>query len=76
MNWHFNPPSAPRFGGLWEAVVKSVKTLLYRTLGHQQLIYKEINILLTRIKWTLNSRPLGTLSSDPEILKRSHQITF
>ena len=31
--WKFNPPSAPHFGGLWEATVKSTKFHLKRIIG-------------------------------------------
>lgn len=79
ISWHFNPPSAPHFGGLWEAGVKSVKTLMYRTIGLQRLTYEELTTLLNRIESTLNSRPLGALSSDPrdfEAITPSHFLTL
>lgn len=65
IRWHLNPPAAPHMGGLWEAAVKSAKTLLHRTFQQQILAYEELNTIFHRIEAILNSRPLGALSADP-----------
>lgn len=67
--WTFNPPSAPHFGGKWEAGVKSVKYHLRRVVGATLLTYEEFNTLLTQIEATLNSRPLSALTEDPDDLQ-------
>jgi len=64
-SWHFNPPSAPHFGGLWEAAVKSMKKLLIRVVGVHTLTYEELVTVVCRIESVLNSRPLTPLSPDP-----------
>ena len=56
--WHFNPPSAPHFGGLWEAGVKSIKSHLKRTIGLSVLTFEELTTVLTQVEACLNSRPL------------------
>ncbi|XP_050301534.1 uncharacterized protein LOC126739768 [Anthonomus grandis grandis] len=68
ISWHFNPPSAPHFGGLWEARVKSVKIHLYHVIGNQCLTYEELNTVLIQIEAFLNSRPLTPFSNDPNDL--------
>lgn len=63
--WHFNPPAAPHFGGLWEAGVKSVKHHLKRVMACARLTYDEFETLLLQVESCLNSRPLTKLDGDP-----------
>lgn len=60
--WHFLPPAAPHFGGLWEAAVRSTKHHLFRCIGAHTLTSEEMATLLCRIEACLNSRPLGAVS--------------
>ncbi|XP_039306359.1 uncharacterized protein LOC120358020 [Solenopsis invicta] len=66
--WKFNPPSAPHFGGKWEAGVKSVKYHLRRVIGDTLLTYEEMTTLLSQVESVLNSRPLCPLTDDPDDL--------
>ncbi|XP_062713249.1 uncharacterized protein LOC134290197 [Aedes albopictus] len=63
--WHFIPPRAPNFGGLWEAAVRSSKTALKKEIGSHQLTHENFCTLLVQIAAALNSRPLCPLSDDP-----------
>ncbi|XP_071582174.1 uncharacterized protein [Temnothorax nylanderi] len=65
VRWHFVPPAAPHFGGLWEAGVKSFKHHLRRVTGARTLSRSEFVTLLCKIEACLNSRPISPLSDDP-----------
>ncbi|XP_060881738.1 uncharacterized protein LOC132953234 [Metopolophium dirhodum] len=65
IEWHFNLPSAPNFGGLWESAVKSTKNHLKRVMGEHKLTSTELRTLLCQIEACLNSRLITPLSSDP-----------
>ncbi|XP_076284663.1 uncharacterized protein LOC143211104 [Lasioglossum baleicum] len=68
VQWRFNPPGAPHFGGLWEAAVRSVKHHLRRVIGENPLTYEEFSTFLCQVEACLNSRPLQPLTDDPEDL--------
>ena len=59
-NWRFVPIGSPHYNGLPEATVKVLKRTLQLALGPGvELKYPELVTLLTKIAYTVNSRPLG-----------------
>jgi len=68
IQWNFIPPSAPHFGGLWEAAVKSAKRHLLKINTMGLLTFEEMNTLLCRVEAVLNSRPISPVSDDPSDL--------
>ncbi|XP_076246288.1 uncharacterized protein LOC143186494 [Calliopsis andreniformis] len=66
IQWRFNPPSAPHFGGMHETGEKSVKHHLKCTLREFTPTGEEMQTLLCKIEASLNSRPIAPLSDDPD----------
>lgn len=64
MQWKFNPPAAPWWGGWWERMVRMVKDLLKRVLRKACLTYEEMNTTLCDCEAVINSRPITYLSDD------------
>lgn len=65
IDWHFNPPGSPHFGGLWEAAVRSAKHHLLRVIGCNPVLHEDMFTLLVQVEGCLNSRPLTPMSDDP-----------
>ncbi|XP_018376008.1 PREDICTED: uncharacterized protein LOC108769486 [Trachymyrmex cornetzi] len=68
VQWHFIPPRAPHFGGIWEAAVRSFKTHFRKVVGETLLTTDEMLTLSIQIEAILNSRPITVLSNDPNDL--------
>ncbi|CAG7818848.1 unnamed protein product, partial [Allacma fusca] len=46
IDWRFNPPSAPWWGGWWERLIGLIKNILKRVLGRACLNYEELLTVL------------------------------
>ncbi|GFR24226.1 integrase catalytic domain-containing protein [Trichonephila clavata] len=69
IQFHFIPPYAPNFGGVWEASVKLTKHHLLKTLKAAVLNIEELATILCQIESCINSCLLYPLSSDPKDLQ-------
>ena len=65
IDWRFNPPAASHMGGVWERMVRSVKTSLQAVVGSQLLTDEVLLTVLAEVEHMVNSRPLTYVSSDP-----------
>ena len=66
IEWIFNPPSGPWMGGVWESLVKSVKTVFtVLTIVKDRIFTDEsLQTFLCEVESILNGRPLTAISDD------------
>ena len=66
VEWQFNPPAAPHFGGVFERLVRSAKRALSAVLGDRAVDDETLRTVVTEAEALLNGRPLTHASTDPD----------
>lgn len=64
IEWKFNPPGGPHFGGVHEIIVKAAKKAIYAVLGNSDITDEELITVVTGAEGLLNSRPLTYQTAD------------
>ncbi|XP_075248397.1 uncharacterized protein LOC142341355 [Convolutriloba macropyga] len=82
IQWTFNPPLAPHFGGVWERLIQTAKRSLLIVLGSRKLTLSVFQTVVAEAEAILNSRPLthvgcsisdeGPLTPNHLLLRRPH----
>ncbi|XP_065178471.1 uncharacterized protein LOC135809125 [Sycon ciliatum] len=76
IEWKFNPPRSPHFGGVFERIVRSMKQVLQTVLYKADLTEEELQTVLVQAEALINSRPLTTLSEESEDLEPLTPLHF
>ncbi|XP_065224341.1 uncharacterized protein LOC135848369 [Planococcus citri] len=58
IKWQFITPRAPHQGGLWEAAIKSGKSLIVKACKNHVLNMEDLHTVTCQVESILNSRPL------------------
>ena len=76
IEWQFNLPKAPWWGGVFERMVRSTKRCLKKMIGHAKLTYDELVTVLAEVEAVVNSRPIAYVSTADldEALTPSHLL--
>ena len=69
IEWRFNPPAAPWWGGFWERMVGLVKTLIRKNLGRSFVTYEELQTIIVDCEFVLNNRPITYVYNDNDELE-------
>ena len=80
VDWNFNPPAASHMGGVWERMIRTVRKILSGLLQEHgtRLDTDSFHTLICEIEAIINSRPITTVSDDPndlEALTPNHILT-
>ena len=69
IDWQFNPPAGSHHGGVWERMIKSIRSAMRSTVKEQVLDDENLHTLMCEIEAVLNNRPLTRASDQPDDLE-------
>ena len=69
IEWIFNPPAAPNFGGVYERMVRSVKDGLKVLINSEYNSYEVLATALSEVVNTVNNRPLTFVSVNQDDIR-------
>ena len=71
IDWTFNPPAASHMGGVWECQIKTTRKILAGLMDEYShcLDEESFRTLLCEVEAVINSRPLTTVSGEPDDLE-------
>jgi hypothetical protein len=70
IKWTFNPPLGSHHGGVWERQIRTIRKVMSAVLTEQNNLDDErFETLMCEVEFIMNSRPLTTVSSDPNDLE-------
>ena len=69
IDWSLNPPGASHHGGIRERQIRSVRKQLNAICQEQLLTDESLITLMCEVEAIINSRPLTTVSNDPDDLE-------
>ena len=69
IKWKFNPQNAPHFGGVSEPSVRSSKKAMTAIVRNRTPTGDVLSLTMCIVEQILNSRPLFSVSDDPEDLE-------
>lgn len=69
VKWSFNTPAASHQGGVWERLIRSVRSVLTSVVGQQTLDEEGLQTLFCEVEAILNDRPITKVSDDPNDLE-------
>jgi hypothetical protein len=67
--WIFTTPRSPHQGGIYESLIKQVKSAIRIVVGNQNLFWNEMSTVFAEVKSLINGRPVGYPSNDPNDLQ-------
>ena len=65
LQWQWNPPVSPHFGGVFERMIQSAKRAIQGVLANADVSDEEFQTVMVGVESLINSRPLTHVSGDP-----------